>query len=221
MGAGLPFSLMSEIFEYTLKQLEHFFPDRKGVDKQKMVSLGTKAHERALYCFSHTTAFHNHQGKVNFLHGDQYAAYLYFLSNEAYLNDYRELYSKSALLNKCLHGIDLFGHVEMPRVFHLIHPMGSIVGRAKIGERLVIYQNITIGGKHTEQGIDYPVIGNDVCLFSSASVIGNCQLGDGAIVAANANIIDTTVPANTMVAGSYPNNIQKPLKADLTSKFFI
>lgn len=210
-----------EIFDYTLKQLNAFFPDKNLIEADKMRLLGKKAHVRTLHCFDHTTAFNQHNGYVNFLHGDQYATYLYFLSNESYAEGYEPLYAKSALLNKSLHGIDLFGHIQMPEIFRLIHPMGSIVGRAQLGNRLVIYQNITIGGKHTEDGIDYPVIGNDVYLFSNASVIGKCKIGNGAIVAANSSIVDTEVQEGHMVAGHYPNNVQKAVQKNLTSKFFI
>jgi serine O-acetyltransferase len=210
-----------DLTNYTMRQIDHFFPDGEINDPVKINEIFRKAQERALYCFDHTVAYRNHGGKINFLHGDQYAMFLYFLSNEAYQTGFQNLYYKAALLNKCLHGIDLFGHINMPSVFLLVHPIGSIIGRATLGERLVIYQGVTIGGKHTAEGIDYPVIGDDVCLFSNTSIIGNCQLRDGSIIAANSNVIDTEVKPKYVAFGNHPKNTFRPLKVSFKERFFV
>jgi serine O-acetyltransferase len=219
MGGGHRYSM--DLANYTMKQIDHFFPDGERNDAVKIKEVFIKAQERALYCFDHTVAYRNHGGKINFLHGDQYAMFLYFLSNEAYQTGFQNLYYKSALLNKCLHGIDLFGHINMPSVFLLVHPVGTIIGRATMGERIVIYQGVTIGGKHTAEGIDYPIIDNDVCLFSNTSVIGKCRLANGTVVAANTSIIDLASRPNTLVVGSYPVNKTKALYSDMSRQFFV
>jgi len=44
-----------------------------------------------------------------------------------------------------MHGIDLFYSVPMPDVFMLVHPVGTVIGKANFSNYLVVYQNCTIG----------------------------------------------------------------------------
>jgi serine O-acetyltransferase len=199
---------------YLSKQFDNFFPDSKASTTLE-VAIIERSLQRSFYCFKgiNSPIYRDLDGdpKFNHLHGDQYATFLYFVSSEAFQAGNEEVYYKAALLNKALHGIDLFGHVKMPDRFLLVHPVGTIIGRAKIGENVVIYQGVTIGGKHDKNGdIIYPSIGRDCVLFSNASVIGASKLQKKTIVAANTFLLDFNLNSEgKLVVGSYPNIIVK------------
>jgi serine O-acetyltransferase len=141
--------------------------------------------------------------RFDHLNGDHMAVFLYYLSNLVWRKSGDEnLATKISYLNKIMHGLDLFYSVPMPDIFFLVHPIGTVIGKANFSDYLVIYQNCTIGGN-----IDlvYPSLGEGVVLYSGTSVIGDCPVGDNVIFGANAFLINTAVPSNTLVVGQYPS----------------
>lgn len=77
--------------------------------------------------------------------------------------------------------------------------MGCVVhSRAKIGKRVVIGQNTTIGRALDPETI--PEIGNDVYISAGARIIGNIKVGNNVIIGANA-VVNKDVEDNCIVAG--------------------
>jgi serine O-acetyltransferase len=85
-----------------------------------------------------------------------------------------------------------------------VHPVGTVIGRASFEEQLVIYQNVTIGGKHSSKAISYPKLDRNVIIYSNSSIIGNCDVGENVIIGAQALIVDKIVPSNSIVLGQHP-----------------
>lgn len=156
----------------------------------------------------------------DFYHTDKYATFLYFLSHSLYKADKAKLATKVYYLNKILHGIDIYYEICLPEVFYLTHPVGSVFGRAGYGNYLCVYQNCTIGGDTRDGEICYPTLGEGVVLCTSSKVIGKCQVGDNVIFGANAFIINTDVPSNSIVVGSYPHHRILPSNHNVLKEFF-
>lgn len=95
----------------------------------------------------------------------------------------------------------------MPESFFLEHPVGTVLGRAQYGNRFFAMQNCTIGGN---KGY-YPIIGNNVKMYSGAKILGNSIIGDNVSVAANTYIKDTNIPDNATIFGSSPHLVIKYL----------
>jgi serine O-acetyltransferase len=214
----------NELKRYLNNQLNIHFPDNKENFKQfsKYVD---NALIRLEFCFSQIKLKHfSENGKAifNYLNGDQYCMFLYFVSNEAYQNDDELYYSKCSLLNKFLFSIDLFGHIKMPEIFLLVHPLGTVIGRAKFDDYLVIYQNVTIGGVHSvNNSILYPSFGKGVILYSKTSVLGNAHISDNTIIVANTSIIGEDYDENSLIIGNYPKNKTKLYIQNVKDIFFI
>ncbi|GAA5495488.1 hypothetical protein Rhal01_01663 [Rubritalea halochordaticola] len=187
-----------------------------------LFSLLPAALQRTAICFlaSDNKYYASDDNTANFnpYHSGQYTIFLYFLSNELYLNREHTLADKVYFLNKTLNCLDLFYQIELPEVFFLDHPVGSVLGRAKYGNYFTFQQNCTVGGNH---GI-YPHLGENVRLFAGATVIGNSTLGNNVFVSAGAYIKDQDIPDNTIVFGSSPNLtlISKPTEYFLKSSPF-
>lgn len=80
------------------------------------------------------------------------------------------------------------------------HPVGIVIGEGvKIGRNTKIWQNVTIGS-HGKESKQYPKIGDGVKVFSKSSILGNIEVGDGAIIGAHALVL-IDVPSNYKAMG--------------------
>ena len=211
----------SDLKDYLNSQLNNFFPDKTSC-KEQIDQVFDEAFERCLNCFSQINLKHYSDENIvyfNHLNGDHYTSFLYFISNTAYNVGLENLYVKASLLNKALHGIDLFGHVKMPDVFLLVHPIGTVIGRATFADRIVIYQNVTIGGKRDKNGgINYPKFSENTILFANTIVIGSSILKENTTLGARTFISDLVVnEPNKIILGAHPNNV---IKSDLKFQNF-
>ncbi|MCD2176131.1 serine acetyltransferase [Rhizobium sp. C4] len=104
----------------------------------------------------------------------------------------------------------LFGfRVEVPKGciigpgFVLPHPGGIVLGSSKIGENVIVFQNVTLGARAFDGAFDRatrPIIGNGVVIGAGAVVLGPVTVGDGATVAAN-SLVTRDVPAGATAIG--------------------
>ncbi|MDG9668655.1 serine acetyltransferase [Hahella sp. CR1] len=198
---------------YVSKQLDHFFPDGRSVETALSQSL-PETLKRLEFCFSHIRLKYyveNDQAVFNHLHGDHYATFLYFLANQAYRDSQVTLAEKAFLLNKALHGVDAFYGVELPRIFLLVHPLGTVLGSASYSDYLTVYQGVTIGS--TYRG-DYPTIGEGAVFCSGSKLIGNCRVGANVTFAADAFVQGIDTPDDSLVVGKFPDCRISPNKLD-------
>ena len=141
-----------------------------------------------------------------------YCNYLYWLSRELNLNDASDLADRVYYLNKMLNSVDLFYAIELPPQWSCEHPLGSVMGRAKYGNKFFFYQGCTVGGNRNKGVLEYPTIGENVTMFSNSKIIGNSVIGNNVIISANAYIKNETIPDNSIVFGQSPNIIIKQRK---------
>jgi serine O-acetyltransferase len=89
--------------------------------------------------------------------------------------------------------------VKVGERLHLIHAMSvSIAPGVRIGDRVGIMHDVTIGPSHERAGV--PKIGNDVFIGVGAAILGPVNVGDGAMIAANSLVI-SDVPAGAFAVG--------------------
>ena len=163
--------------------------------------------------------YYSHAGQVlfNHLNADHMAAFLYLLANTVWRESGDDgLPVRLSYLNKMLHGLDLFYSVRMPDIFLLVHPLGTVLGNAEYSDYLVVYQNCTVGAVTSI----YPRFGRGTILYSRSSVLGNCVVADNVVFAANAQIVDVDVPANTLVLGQYPSQRFVPNMTSVRQRCF-
>lgn len=134
-------------------------------------------------------------------HTVQYSIFLYNLSRCLFLDGFKDAADIIYYLNKNLNNVEWFYEVDLPIYFGAQHPLGSVLGKAKYGEYLFVYQCSIIGGNWTKGKLYYPVLGNNVLMYANSSIIGDCRIGDNVIVAANTHIINQTIPSNCIVFG--------------------
>lgn len=197
------------------RQLNNMVADINQSSEHELLPYIQSAFKRVFNCFAAIkNKYYQENDDVyfNHLHSDHYCSFLYLVSNEAYLNNNIELATKLFLLNKYLHGLDLYFSVKLPEVFILVHPVGSVIGNAEYSNKIVIYQNCSIGSVVQDSKYIYPKFGENIVLYSKTSIIGECKIGNNVIFGANTFVIKSDIPNNCIVTGSFPRLVlsQKP-----------
>ena len=100
-----------------------------------------------------------------------------------------------------------FTHVEIHpgarigRRFFIDHGSGVVIGEtSEIGDDVLIYQGVTLGGTGAERGKRHPTIGDRVVIGTGAKVLGNIRIGDNVKVGAGSVVVHP-VPDNSTVVG--------------------
>lgn len=190
---------------YVARQLELFFPDGE-IKASAIAPYVEAASERAEHCFRHIRDryhFDGHDTLFNHRNTDQYACYLYFLCNTIHRRQGdSSLAEKVYGLNKALHGIDIFYEVELPDIFMLVHPVGTVLGRARYEDYLCVYQNCTVGANLDDE---YPRLGRGVVLYGGSRIIGRSHIGDNCMIATGTIALDFQAPPDSVVFGQHPS----------------
>ena len=201
-----------DIIKGLISQLTSFFSVSE--DEAKVVnSLSETVFKRCEINFSkNKNKYYSKSGEAYFnpYHSGQYTVFLYYFSNTVFKNesDQIQLADKIYYLNRIMNACDLFYEVELPEIFMLDHPLGSVMGRAKFGEYLAFSQNCTVGNNNN----NFPIIGNHVTMTANSMILGNSKIGNNVILGAGACVKDQDVPDNSIVFGSSPNLIIKNRK---------
>jgi serine O-acetyltransferase len=96
----------------------------------------------------------------------------------------------------------------------LPHPIGIVVGEgAIVGDFVTIYQHVTLGRLRAETDA-YPIVEDNVVLFSGAVVLGGIKIGRGSVIGAHSVVIHD-VPPYSLCVGA-PARIVKKLTSVIT-----
>ena len=97
-------------------------------------------------------------------------------------------------------GIEIHPAATIGRRFFIDHGTGVVIGEtAVIGDDVMIYQGVTLGGTGKDKGKRHPTIGNNVLIGSGAKVLGPFKVGDNSKIAANAVVLNEVPPNSTCV----------------------
>jgi serine O-acetyltransferase len=199
-----------QLVDYLVRQLNMYFPDGNEIRHDDIAPALPQALERLEHCFTRVANkyfFDETAAVFNHLHGDQYAIWLYLIANELYRQKASAaVCGKVFLLNKALHGCDIFYEVELPSIFLLVHPLGTVLGRGNYADHFVSYQRCSVGSNHDI----YPDIGHHVTLRPGSAVLGNCRIGSHSQLAADSLVIDKDVPDNSLYLGRPGSAVIKP-----------
>lgn len=98
--------------------------------------------------------------------------------------------------------IDIHPAAKLGKGIFIDHGLSIVIGETAVVEDDVsIWHGVTLGSTLNEQGDRHPKIRRGALICASATVLGNIEVGEGAIVAAN-SVVLKPVPAGVVVAGS-------------------
>jgi serine O-acetyltransferase len=108
-----------------------------------------------------------------------------------------------SLVNFVVFGIEVPSRLEIGPGLVIMHTQGTILGAARIGSNVTIFQQVTLGAKIADFEYDLakrPVVEDGVTITAGAKVLGHVTLGEGCVVGANAVVLQN-VPAGAMAVG--------------------
>jgi serine O-acetyltransferase len=111
-------------------------------------------------------------------------------------------------------GIEIHPGARIGRRFFIDHGMGIVIGEtSEIGDDVLMYQGVTLGGTGKEAGKRHPTIGNEVVIGTGAKILGNIRIGDHVKVGAG-SVVVRSVPDHSTVVG-VPGRVVGDANADL------
>jgi serine O-acetyltransferase len=99
-------------------------------------------------------------------------------------------------------GVEIHPAARIGDDFFIDHGSGVVIGEtAEIGDRVTLYQGVTLGGTGFARGKRHPTVQDDVTIGSGAKLLGPVTVGHGAKVGANTVVIED-VPSRSTVVGN-------------------
>lgn len=104
-------------------------------------------------------------------------------------------------ISRFLTGIEIHPGAMIGEEFFIDHGMGVVVGEtAEIGNNVLLYQGVTLGGTGHEKGKRHPTVRDNVVIGGGAIVLGAIEIGENARIGAG-SVVVKDVPPNTTVVG--------------------
>lgn len=104
-------------------------------------------------------------------------------------------------LARCATGIEIHPGATIGRRFFIDHGMGVVIGgTAEIGDDVMMYQGVTLGGRSLEKVKRHPTIGDRVTIGAGAKVLGPITIGADSAVGANAVVVKDA-PPDSIITG--------------------
>jgi serine O-acetyltransferase len=105
-----------------------------------------------------------------------------------------------AFTSRAVTGIEIHPAAKIGDDFFVDHGAGVVIGEtAEIGDRVTLYQGVTLGGTGFARGKRHPTVQDDVTIGSGAKLLGPVTVGHGAKVGANTVVIEDVPPKSTVV----------------------
>lgn len=99
-----------------------------------------------------------------------------------------------------LTGIEIHPGAKIGKRLFIDHGLGVVIGEtAEVGDDVLLYQGVTLGGTGNIRGKRHPTLGNRVVVGTGASVLGNIRLGDEVKVGAGSVVVHSVPEGSTVV----------------------
>lgn len=130
-----------------------------------------------------------------------HAIWLHRLAHWLWRHQLRFLARLVSHISRWLTGIEIHPGAKIGRRFFIDHGMGVVIGEtAEIGDDVLMYQGVVLGGTTLQKIKRHPTLGNNVVIGTGSIVLGPITVGDNAKVGAG-SVVVRAVPAGATVVG--------------------
>jgi len=151
-----------------------------------------------------------------FLYQGLWAILFHRLAHKLYRKKHFFLARLVSQKSRFLTGIEIHPGARIGKGVFFDHGSGVVVGEtAVIGNGVVIYQGVTLGGTGKDTGKRHPTIGNNVMIGAHAIILGNIKIGDNAKIGANSIVVKDVEKDHTVVGESGRDTTQKALRKEI------
>jgi serine O-acetyltransferase len=146
--------------------------------------------------------------EVVFTYSGLHAIWAHRIAHPLYRRGWFTVARMISQVSRFMTGIEIHPGAQIGERLFIDHGMGVVIGETcEIGDDVVIYQGVTLGGTGKEKGKRHPTIGNNVVIGSGAKVLGSFQVGEFSNIGSNAVVL-REVPTNCTVVGN-PGRVVK------------
>ncbi|MBI4286131.1 MAG: serine O-acetyltransferase [Chloroflexi bacterium] len=117
-------------------------------------------------------------------------------------------------LGRFFTGIEIHPGAKIGRRFFIDHGSGVVIGEtSEIGDDVLMYQGVVLGGTTLKKGKRHPTIGNNVVMGTGAVALGAITIGDGARIGSGSVVVKSVPPGVTVVGipGRVVEDRHKPI----------
>jgi len=139
--------------------------------------------------------------EVALLYPSVHALFLYRIANALWRRGWKFAGRAISQLARTLTGIEIHPGATIGRRFFIDHGMGVVIGEtAEIGDDVMLYHGVTLGGTSLKQGKRHPTLEDGVIVGAGAKILGPVTIGANARIGANAVVVKD-VPAGATAIG--------------------
>ena len=122
-------------------------------------------------------------------------------------------------LARALTGVEIHPGAQIGRRFFIDHGMGVVIGQtAEVGDDVLMYHGVTLGGRSMDHVKRHPTVGNNVTISAGARILGPMKIGDRVQIGANsvvvrdisAGAVALAFPPSFPDEGEDPYELKKP-----------
>ena len=131
-----------------------------------------------------------------------HAIWMHRLTHSMWQNDALKLPARLlSQFARFLTGVEIHPGAVLGRRVFIDHGMGVVIGEtATVGDDVLIYHGVTLGGVGLASGTRHPTVGDGVLLGAGAKLLGPITIGAGSSVGANAVVLHDA-PPNSLIVG--------------------
>ncbi|WP_282213753.1 MULTISPECIES: serine O-acetyltransferase EpsC [Microbacterium] len=139
--------------------------------------------------------------EVALLYPGLHAIWAHRVSHALWRRRLRLLARAGSQLSRWLTGVEIHPGATIGRRFFIDHGMGVVIGEtAEIGDDVMLYHGVTLGGRTRDAGKRHPTLGDGVAVGAGAKILGPVTIGAGTVVGANA-VVTRDAPADSILVG--------------------
>jgi serine O-acetyltransferase len=139
--------------------------------------------------------------EIFFCYPGFHAILLHRMAHRLHIAGFQLLARIVSQFNRTMTGIEIHPGATIGRRCFIDHGMGVVIGETtEIGDDVLLYQGVTLGGTGKEKGKRHPTIGNSVVIGTGAAILGNIAIGDHTKIGAGSVVI-RSVPEHSTVVG--------------------
>ncbi|MFJ2550355.1 serine O-acetyltransferase EpsC [Microbacterium sp. NPDC087591] len=139
--------------------------------------------------------------EVALLYPGLHAIWAHRVSHALWRRGFRLLPRAGSQVSRWLTGIEIHPGARIGRRFFIDHGMGVVIGEtAEIGDDVMLYHGVTLGGRTRESGKRHPTLGDGVAVGAGAKILGPITIGAGSVVGANA-VVTRDAPDDSILVG--------------------
>lgn len=137
--------------------------------------------------------------EVFFVYSGLHAVWWHRLSHRLWLRGLRFLPRAISQLTRFFTGIEIHPGATIGRRLFIDHGMGVVIGEtAQVGDDVLIYHGVTLGGTGHQGGKRHPTLGDRVVIGAGAKLLGDIELGHDSAVGSNAVVVHSAPPWTTL-----------------------